>query len=167
LQTSSYRDISVKAVVRFKGFEHGLHERKRNRASLRDLFCALSWVRSRSRPSSKNGWTDCRCRSRRKTVGLATTTGSPSGKWNSASPRSSIVRWPVASSSGKSFAVNPDLGRPDRIQLIFPQKITSTTPVSFRTRVLREGAIQHPNTPILQYSSTPGRFEVEDFAKHI
>src|SRR4029077_4872562 len=34
---------------------------------------------------------------------------------------------------------NLDLGRPDRIQLIFPRKIISTTPGSFRTRVLREG----------------------------
>src|SRR4029077_4629506 len=38
---------------------------------------------------------------------------------------------------------NLDLGRPDRIQLIFPRKIISTTPGSFRTRVLREGV--HPS----------------------
>jgi hypothetical protein len=34
---------------------------------------------------------------------------------------------------------NLDLGRPDRIQLLFPRKIMSTTPGTFRTRVLREG----------------------------
>lgn len=36
-----------------------------------------------------------------------------------------------------------DLGRPDRVQLIFPRKIIRTTPGSFRTRVLREGV--HPS----------------------
>jgi hypothetical protein len=41
---------------------------------------------------------------------------------------------------------NLDLGRPDRIQLIFPRKIISTTPGSFRTRVLREGV--HPSLHI-------------------
>ena len=39
---------------------------------------------------------------------------------------------------------NLDLGRPDRIQLIFPRKIISTTPGSFRTRVLREGGSSEP-----------------------
>jgi len=34
---------------------------------------------------------------------------------------------------------NLDLGRPDRVQLIFPRKIISTTPGSFRTRLLYEG----------------------------
>jgi hypothetical protein len=38
---------------------------------------------------------------------------------------------------------NLDLGRPDRVQLIFPRKIIRTTPGSFRTRVLREG--MHPS----------------------
>src|SRR5881296_3338151 len=38
---------------------------------------------------------------------------------------------------------NLDLGRPDRIQLIFPRKIIRTTPGSFRTRILREGV--HPS----------------------
>ncbi len=38
---------------------------------------------------------------------------------------------------------NLDLGRPDRVQLIFPRKIVRTTPGSFRTRVLREGV--HPS----------------------
>jgi hypothetical protein len=38
---------------------------------------------------------------------------------------------------------NLDLGRPDRVQLIFPRKITRSTPGSFRTRVLREGV--HPS----------------------
>jgi hypothetical protein len=41
---------------------------------------------------------------------------------------------------------NLDLGRPDRVQLIFPRKIISTTPGSFRTRVLREGV--HPSLHI-------------------
>lgn len=34
---------------------------------------------------------------------------------------------------------NLDLGRPDRLPLIFPRKIIRTTPGHFRTRVLREG----------------------------
>lgn len=34
---------------------------------------------------------------------------------------------------------NLDLGRPDRVQLIFPRQIIRPTPGSFRTRVLREG----------------------------
>src|SRR3989449_4645519 len=38
---------------------------------------------------------------------------------------------------------NLDLGRPDRVQLIFPRKIIRTTPGRFRTRVLREGV--HPS----------------------
>src|SRR6266487_3778677 len=38
---------------------------------------------------------------------------------------------------------NLDLGRPDRVQLIFPRKIVKRTPGSFRTRVLREGV--HPS----------------------
>jgi hypothetical protein len=42
---------------------------------------------------------------------------------------------------------NLDLGRPDRVQLIFPRKIIRTTPGSFRTRVLREGV-----TPSLHIS---------------
>ena len=41
---------------------------------------------------------------------------------------------------------NLDLGRQDRIQLIFPRKIIRTTPGSFRTRVLREGV--HPSLHI-------------------
>src|SRR5437899_3921648 len=38
---------------------------------------------------------------------------------------------------------NLDLGRSDRVQLIFPRKIIRTTPGSFRTRILREGV--HPS----------------------
>jgi hypothetical protein len=38
---------------------------------------------------------------------------------------------------------NLDLGRPDRIQLIFPRKIIRTTPGQFRTRVLYQGV--HPS----------------------
>jgi hypothetical protein len=41
---------------------------------------------------------------------------------------------------------NLDLGRPDRIQLIFPRKIISTAPGNFRTQVLREGV--HPSLHI-------------------
>ena len=41
---------------------------------------------------------------------------------------------------------NLDLGRPDRVQLIFPRKINRSTPGSFRTRVLREGV--HPSLHI-------------------
>lgn len=34
---------------------------------------------------------------------------------------------------------NLDLGRPDRVQLIFERRITKSTPGSFRTRVIQEG----------------------------
>ncbi len=36
---------------------------------------------------------------------------------------------------------NLDLGRPDNMQLIFEHRVTKGTPVSFRTRVVREGVI--------------------------
>ncbi len=36
---------------------------------------------------------------------------------------------------------NIDLGRPDRVQLIFARKVTRRTPGSFRTRVLTEGVV--------------------------
>jgi hypothetical protein len=45
----------------------------------------------------------------------------------------------VASSSRKSFAITWTWARPDRIQLIFPRKIISTTPVSFPHPVARRG----------------------------
>ena len=38
---------------------------------------------------------------------------------------------------------NLDLGRPDRIQLIFPRKIIRTTPTAFRTRIIYQGV--HPS----------------------
>jgi hypothetical protein len=53
---------------------------------------------------------------------------------------------------------NLDLGRPDRIQLIFPRKIIRTTPGSFRTRVLREGV--HPSLHI-SYK----RFDLKQYFK--
>ena len=34
---------------------------------------------------------------------------------------------------------NLDLGRPDRVSLIFERKVTKRTPSEFHTRVLREG----------------------------
>jgi hypothetical protein len=36
---------------------------------------------------------------------------------------------------------NLDLGRPDRVQLLFPRRITKRTPGRFRTRVLTDGVI--------------------------
>src|SRR5258708_34158550 len=36
---------------------------------------------------------------------------------------------------------NLDLGRPDRVQLIFDRRITRQTPGRFRTRVLTEGVV--------------------------
>ena len=41
---------------------------------------------------------------------------------------------------------NLDLGRPDRVQLLFPRKITRRTPGRFRTRVLTHGV--HPSLHI-------------------
>jgi hypothetical protein len=41
---------------------------------------------------------------------------------------------------------NLDLGRPDRVQLLFPRKITRRTPGRFRTRVIQQGV--HPSLHI-------------------
>lgn len=51
---------------------------------------------------------------------------------------------------------NLDLGRPDRVQLIFGRRVTRRTPGSFRTRVLTDGVIpslhvQYKNSKIKQY----------------
>lgn len=51
---------------------------------------------------------------------------------------------------------NLDLGRPDRVQLIFDRRVTRRTPGSFRTRVLTEGVTpslyaQYKHTKIKQY----------------
>jgi len=51
---------------------------------------------------------------------------------------------------------NIDLGRPDRVQLIFDRKVTSRTPGRFRTRILTEGVIptiyvDYKTTRIKQY----------------
>lgn len=51
---------------------------------------------------------------------------------------------------------NLDIGRPDRVQLIFDRRITKRTPGSFRTRVLTEGVTpslyaQYKHTKIKQY----------------
>jgi hypothetical protein len=51
---------------------------------------------------------------------------------------------------------NLDLGRPDRVQLIFQRKITRRTPGSFRTRVLTDGVtpslrVQYKRSTIKQY----------------
>src|SRR5213594_1758392 len=51
---------------------------------------------------------------------------------------------------------NIDLGRPDRVQLLFDRKITRTTPGLFRTRIITEGVtpalyVQYKNTRIKQY----------------
>jgi len=53
---------------------------------------------------------------------------------------------------------NLALGRPDRVQLIFPRKIIRTTPGTFRTRVLREGV--HPSLHI-SYK----RFDLKQYFK--
>jgi hypothetical protein len=41
---------------------------------------------------------------------------------------------------------NLDLGRPDRVQLIFDRVVTKKTPGEFRTRVIQEGV--HPSLHI-------------------
>jgi hypothetical protein len=41
---------------------------------------------------------------------------------------------------------NLDLGRPDRVQLIFDRLVTKKTPGEFRTRVIQDGV--HPSLPI-------------------
>ncbi len=51
---------------------------------------------------------------------------------------------------------NLDLGRPDRVQLVFQRRLSRRTPGSFRTRVLTEGVvpsmrIQYKQTRIKQY----------------
>jgi len=51
---------------------------------------------------------------------------------------------------------NLDLGRPDRVQLLFQRKITKATPGRFRTRVITSGVhpslhIEYKHTEIVQY----------------
>lgn len=51
---------------------------------------------------------------------------------------------------------NLDLGRPDRVQLIFGRKITKKTPSEFRTRVMQQGVrpslhIEYKNFDLKQY----------------
>jgi len=51
---------------------------------------------------------------------------------------------------------NLDLGRPDRLQLIFDRKLTKATPGPFRTRVMQDGVhpslhIQYKNFDLKQY----------------
>lgn len=51
---------------------------------------------------------------------------------------------------------NVDLGRPDRVQLVFPRKITKKTPGLFRTRVITEGVspslhIEYKSFDLKQY----------------
>jgi hypothetical protein len=51
---------------------------------------------------------------------------------------------------------NLDLGRPDRLQLIFERRVTKATPGLFRTRVMQEGVhpslyIQYKNFDLKQY----------------
>jgi len=51
---------------------------------------------------------------------------------------------------------NLDIGRPDRVQLIFNRRVTRRTPGTFRTRVLTEGVVpslyaQYKHTKIKQY----------------
>jgi hypothetical protein len=52
---------------------------------------------------------------------------------------------------------NLDLGRPDRVQLIFDRVVTKKTPGEFRTRVIQDGVhpslhIQYKNFDLKQYS---------------
>jgi hypothetical protein len=51
---------------------------------------------------------------------------------------------------------NLDLGRPDRVQLIFGRKVTKRTPGEFRTRVIQDGVrpslhIEYKNFDLKQY----------------
>src|SRR6266550_7180127 len=51
---------------------------------------------------------------------------------------------------------NLDLGRPDRLQLIFERRVTKATPGPFRTRVMQKGVhpslhIQYKNFDLKQY----------------
>jgi hypothetical protein len=51
---------------------------------------------------------------------------------------------------------NLDLGRPDRVQLIFDRKIIKTTPGQFRTRVIEDGVlpslhIEYKTSRVKQY----------------
>jgi hypothetical protein len=54
------------------------------------------------------------------------------------------------------IADNLDLGRPDRVQLIFGRRVTKKTPGNFRTRVIQEGVhpslhIEYKNFDLKQY----------------
>ena len=53
---------------------------------------------------------------------------------------------------------NLDLGRPDRVQLIFDRVVTKKTPEEFRRRVIQEGV--HPSLPI-QYKT----FDLKPYCK--
>lgn len=61
---------------------------------------------------------------------------------------------------------NLDLGRPDRVQLVFNRRVTKSTPGRFRTRVLTDGVIpslhiDYKNSRIKQYfKRVPGVSEV-------
>lgn len=57
---------------------------------------------------------------------------------------------------------NLDIGRPDRVQLIFQRRVTKRTPGQFRTRVLTDGVIpslhvDYKHTGIKQYLKTDAR----------
>ncbi len=57
---------------------------------------------------------------------------------------------------------NLDMGRPDRVQLIFQHRVTKRTPGQFRTRVITDGVIpslhvEYKHTGIKQYLKTDAR----------
>ena len=93
---------------------------------------------SKSMACCAAGWLACRIPSPHKTGKPAIATISSSCKRNSPSPRF----W-TAPSSGRIFfeeiiRENLDLGRPDKVQLIFNRRITRRTPGVFRTRVITD-----------------------------
>jgi len=77
--------------------------------------------------------------------------------WQAEFSRTQIFDRPVR---GREFfesviRENIDLGRPDRIQLLFERKIIKTTPGKFRTRIINNGVfprIQRPETRIVSIS---------------
>ncbi len=113
-------------------------------------------ARRRSKPSWLAGSNGCRCPCRRRTARPGTTGSSRSGRWRSASLE--VFDRPAR---GREFfeqvlRENLDLGRPDRVQLVFDRRVTRRTPGTFRTRVVEQGVspslhIEYKSFDLKQY----------------
>src|SRR6516162_7150382 len=121
---------------------------------------------SKSTNYSAAGWPACPIPLPRKIAPLATATTCPSSK-----PSFSLTQILDRPLSGRIFfeeiiRENLDLGRPDRVQLIFDRRVHWRTPGRFRTRVLTEGVIpslhvDYKSSRIKQYfKQVPGVSQV-------